>query len=223
MPESVTDRCTKSHEYIFLLSKSQKYYFDYEAIQEEATGYDGRTDTLMKGSDKYADGEYLQMGNANSLSVDGRERWKFKKGRKFGGNKYGDSDDPKFQTYSGNEYHPKYKNLQDKGQTTHTMHENRADGIDDELYPIRNKRDVWTVNTKPYKEAHFAVYPEELIVDCIKAGCPAKGIVLDPFMGSGTTGVVARKLDRNFVGIELNPKYIKIAEKRLYDELGMFL
>lgn len=223
MPESVTDRCTKSHEYIFLLSKSQKYYFDYEAIQEEATGYDGRKDTLMKGSDKYADGEYLQMGNANSLSIVGRERWKYKKGRKFGGNKYGDNDDPKFQIYSGNEYQPKYKNLQDKGQTPHTMHENRVNGNDDKLYPIRNKRDVWTVNTKPYKEAHFAVYPEELIVDCIKAGCPPNGIVLDPFMGSGTTGVVARKLDRNFIGFELNSKYITISEKRLYNELGMFL
>jgi DNA modification methylase len=191
MPESVTDRCTKSHEYIFLLSKSQKYYFDYEAIQEEAA-YDGRKDTMMKGGDKYADGEYLANGNANSLSVKGRERWKF-------------------------------KNLQDKGQQTHTIHEKRANGEVDELYAVRNKRDVWTVNTKPFSDAHFATFPEKLIVDMIKAGCPKDGIVLDPFMGSGTTAVVARKLERNYTGFELNQEYIKIAEKRLYNELGMFL
>lgn len=79
----------------------------------------------------------------------------------------------------------------------------------------KNKRTVWTITTKPFKEAHFAVYPPELIETPIKAGCPENGIVLDPFMGSGTTGLVAKKLNRNFVGIELNPEYIKIAEKRL--------
>jgi DNA modification methylase len=89
--------------------------------------------------------------------------------------------------------------------------------------PMRNKRDVWKVNTKSYKEAHFATYPPELIVPCIKAGCPQGGTVLDPFMGSGTTAVVARKLNRNFIGVELNPKYIQIAEKWLKQELGMWL
>ena len=88
---------------------------------------------------------------------------------------------------------------------------------------IRNKRSVWTVTTKPFSEAHFATFPEDLIVDCIKAGCPEEGIVLDPFMGAGTTALVARKLNRNYLGIELNPEYIKIAEKRLRNELGMFL
>ena len=147
---------------------------------------------MMKGSDKYADGEYLANGNANSLSVKGRERWKF-------------------------------KNLQDKGQQTHTIHEKRSSGDADELYAVRNKRDVWTVNTKPFSDAHFATFPEKLIVDMIRAGCPKDGIVLDPFMGSGTTAVVARKLDRNYTGFELNPDYIKIAERRLYNGLGMFL
>jgi DNA modification methylase len=90
-------------------------------------------------------------------------------------------------------------------------------------YPLANKRDVWTVATKPYSEAHFAVFPDTLIVDCIKAGCPEDGIVLDPFIGSGTTAIVARKLNRNFIGIELNPKYITIAERRLRNELGMWL
>jgi len=79
----------------------------------------------------------------------------------------------------------------------------------------RNKRCVWKINTKPFKEAHFAVYPPELIETPIKAGCPENGIVLDPFFGSGTTGVVARSLNRNWIGIELNPEYIKIANNRL--------
>lgn len=75
----------------------------------------------------------------------------------------------------------------------------------------------------PYNQAHFATFPERLIVDCIKAGCPENGIVLDPFMGAGTTAMVARKLYRNFIGFELNEKYIKIAENRLRTELGMFV
>lgn len=79
----------------------------------------------------------------------------------------------------------------------------------------RNMRAVWSINTKPTKYAHFATYPEKLVERMIKAGCPKNGIVLDPFFGSGTTGVCARKLDRNFIGIELNEKYIEIASERL--------
>jgi len=87
---------------------------------------------------------------------------------------------------------------------------------------VRNKRSVWTVNNRPFKEAHFATYPEDLIEPMIKAGCPQGGVVLDPFMGAGTTAVVAKKLGQNYIGIELNPKYIEIAEKRLLDRFGMF-
>jgi DNA modification methylase len=79
----------------------------------------------------------------------------------------------------------------------------------------RNKRCVWKINTKPFKEAHFATYPEKLIEPMIKAGCPEKGIVLDPFFGSGTTAVVAEKFNREWIGIEINKEYIKIAKKRL--------
>lgn len=86
-----------------------------------------------------------------------------------------------------------------------------------------NKRSVWNVATKPFSEAHFATYPQELIIDCIKAGCPENGIVLDPFSGSGTTAIVAKKLNRNYFGIELNPDYIEISEKRLKKEFGLFL
>ena len=187
MPESVTDRCTKSHEYIFLLSKSQRYYFDYEAIQEEATGYDGRKDTMMKGSKKY-DTQIMPNQSVQSMAKNGHERWKFKS-----------------------------KNCQCDGQQP-----NSEAGITDDVYPVRNKRDVWQVNTKPCKEAHFATYPFELIKPCILAGCPENGIVLDPFMGSGTTAIVARSLNRNYLGVELNPEYIKIAHKRLEKHLGMF-
>jgi DNA modification methylase len=155
MPESVTDRCTKSHEYIFLLSKSRKYYFDHQAIMEPAA-YDGRKDKLYKGGRK-------------DMAGGAHERW---------------------QTVNG--------------------------------VPVRNKRDVWTVNTEAYRETHFATYPPALIAPCIKASCPEGGTVLDPFMGAGTTAMVARKLNRNFIGIELNPEYVKIAEQRLKEELGMF-
>jgi DNA modification methylase len=155
MPESVTDRCTKSHEYIFLLSKSGRYYYDAEAIKQEAN-----PDTSVRDRD-----------NTKLNNVPGRSRMA---GLKVNG------------------------------------------------YEVANKRSVWTVTTKPFNEAHFATFPEDLIVDCIKAGCPIDGTVLDPFMGAGTTALVARKLNRNFIGFELNPDYIRIAEKRLYNELGMF-
>jgi DNA modification methylase len=86
----------------------------------------------------------------------------------------------------------------------------------------RNKRSVWTVTTKPFSEAHFATFPEDLIMDCIKAGCPEGGIILDPFMGAFTTALMARKFYRNYIGYEINPEYIAIGEKRLSQELGMF-
>lgn len=87
----------------------------------------------------------------------------------------------------------------------------------------RNMRTVWSINTKPSKEKHWASYPQELVERMLKAGCPEGGVVLDPFFGSGTTGVYARKVNRNFIGIEVNPEYIKVAENRLYKEIGMFL
>jgi DNA modification methylase len=87
---------------------------------------------------------------------------------------------------------------------------------------MKNKRNVWTVTTKPFKDAHFATYPKDLIEPCIKAGCPEGGTVLDPFGGSGTTGIVAQLNNRNSILIELNPEYIKIAKNRIYKELGIF-
>lgn len=147
MPEAVTDRCTKAHEYIFLLSKSARYYFDAEAIKEQARS-DNRAH--MVHHRKVENGAY-------------REK------------------------YSDYMITPSEK---------------------------RNKRDVWTVAVKPTKEAHFATFPEQLITPCIIAGCPKDGIVLDPFMGTGTTAMVARKHQRHFVGFELNPDYMSIIDKK---------
>jgi hypothetical protein len=110
---------------------------------------------------------------------------------RFGGSKYGDSDDPKHATKSGNTY-------TDNG--------------------TRNRRSVWTVTPKPFKGAHFATMPPDLVEPCILAGCPVGGVVLDPFTGSGTTGMVAVKHGRRFVGCELNAEYITMAEKRIGEQ-----
>ena len=164
MPESVKDRCTKSHEYIFLLSKSAKYYYDNEAIMEVATGYDGRKDTKYKGGPK-------------DMAGGAHERWQ-------------------------------YKNLQPDGQQPNTLHLNRLEG-NEYMSPVRNKRDVWTVTTKPYKGAHYATFNPELIKPCILAGAPEGGIVFDPFVGSGTTVATAIQLGRKGIGIDLSFKYLQ--------------
>jgi len=148
MPESVTDRPTKSHEYIFLLTKSAKYYYDYEAIKENG---------------EYPAGTKAAKGSAKRYSTD-----------------LVNSRPPEYKIYDGK----------------------------------RNKRSVWKITTKPYKEAHFATFPEELPELCIKAGTKKGDVVLDIFAGSGTTLRVASKLGRKGIGIELNPEYIKILKKR---------
>ena len=194
MPESVTDRCTKAHEYIFLLSKSQKYYFDNEAIKEPLA----QTSIQRLGQD---------IGNQRgSDRVPGKRNAPMKAVR-FGGNKaagYG------VRTKSGKEWNPKQGGSGNgfKGHSGNLL----ADGT---TYLNRNRRSVWTVTTKPYKGAHFATFPSDLIKPCILAGAPEGGLVLDPFMGSGTTASVAKQHGRNYIGIELNPEYIKLAEIRL--------
>ena len=180
MPESVKDRCTKSHEYILLLSKSARYYYDSEAIMEVATGYDGRKDTMMKGSAKYANG-FVPSEPAQSMAVKGHERWQ-------------------------------YKNLQPDGQQPNTMHLNRLEG-NEYMSPVRNKRDVWTVTTKPYKGAHYATFNPELIKPCILAGAPVDGIVFDPFVGSGTTVATAIQLGRKGIGLDLSLTYLCVNAK----------
>lgn len=184
MPESVTDRCTKAHEYIFLFSKSAKYYFDAEAIKEPATGWN---------ESKFEDGKNL----INHPNV-GKNRQ-----RKPAGWDTGKGGHGSFHR-SGRAEAIEYTEIAPEVSTT------------------RNKRSVWTVPPQPFKEAHFATFPEDLIVPCILAGCPAGGLVLDPFNGSGTTRIVANKLSRNAIGFELNPKYIEIENRRRSKELGMF-
>jgi len=152
MPESVKDRPTKAHEYIFLLAKNKSYYYDNDAIKEDT--------------------------DRNWANVGG--------------------------------------NLMGKGiHKTGGEYKDIGDRTCDDIRTGRNKRTVWTVNTKPFKEAHFAVFPEKLITPCILAGSRKGGQVLDPFCGSGTTGVVCAKWGRDFTGIELNPEYVEMATKRI--------
>lgn len=166
MPESVKDRCTKAHEYIFLLTKSAKYYYDHKAIQEPAK-YDGRKDTMMKGSAKYKNGYAPESVSTQSMAAKGHERWA-----------------------------------------------ENSDGV-----KIRNKRSVWTVTTRPYKGAHFATYPPELIRPMVKT-TRQNAVILDPFFGSGTTGLVAVQEGRKYVGIDLNPEYIDMAIDRISTYIG---
>jgi DNA modification methylase len=153
MPESVTDRPTKAHEYLFLMAKSERYYYDAAAVREDGAGR-------------------MDLGRMKQPEARRNEGGKW-------ANDCGFKDDPS-----------------------------------------RNRRTVWTVATEPYSEAHFATFPTKLIEPCILAGAPADGVVLDPFMGSGTTALVALKAGRKFVGIELNPKYAAMAESRIAPELN---
>lgn len=153
MPESVNDRPTKSHEYIFLLTKSPEYFYDAEAIKEKSICFD--TDA--------------RAGTGNIRYNNGKR----------------------------------------------TGEEGKGQGAFVTINETRNKRTVWTVPTAGYAKAHFATFPPDLIKPCILAGCPRGGAVYDPFMGSGTTAAVARDLGRNYLGTELNPEYIKLAEQRL--------
>ena len=201
MPESVTDRPTKAHEYIFLLSKSSRYYYDIESIKEIA-----KESSIQRLSQDIDNQEGRQRANGGAKTNGAM------KAVKFGGNKadgYGD------RRKSGKEWNPKQerKMLQYNGQRPNSKEILREQGIRDKTYIMVNKRSVWTVATVPFKESHFATFPPKLIEPCILAGCPKDGIVLDPFMGSGTTAMVAAQLQRNYIGFELNPKYITIAEK----------
>lgn len=165
MPEPTKDRCVKAHEYIFLLSKSRKYYFDYEAIQEPAvySGIAGMDGTGFKDPVEHK-GKHSKAGMLRK-----RKQYKY----------------------------------MDTG--------------------MRNKRSVWECPTKPYPGAHYATFPPELIEDCVKAGCPADGRVGDMFFGTGTTGFVAQAQGRNWIGIELNPESVKLAQDRMIQGFNLFL
>lgn len=230
MPESVTDRPTKAHEYFFLLSKSQKYYYDAEAIKTEVIPHspneshfsDGtKKDVLIRQRGyKTPDGWDTAPGSHGTIHREGREKG-------FKGYVPKRNPRPGIDTNGGNQGNGgipiKGYEHRGSGDKTLTGHSGNFDSAGNLIGDGKaNKRSVWDVPTKPFKEAHFATFPEELIVDCIKAGCPEGGLVLDPFGGANTTGVVSRKLNRNYVAIELNPKYIKIGEKREYEQIGLF-
>ena len=155
MPESVTDRPTKAHEYVFLMTKAARYWYDAEAVREPHA------------ETQYSDAVHSPMWMARARPGDRGDARRF---------------------------------------NNETVSYNPAG---------RNRRTVWTIATQPYPEAHFATYPEKLVEPCVLAGCPAGGTVLDPFTGSGTTGAVACRLGRNFVGIELNQDYADLAERRI--------
>ena len=191
MPESVTDRCTKSHEQIFLLAKSASYYCDMEAIKEPAVADHAPGNHTHKGATAYQqeEGEHHRT-KAGLVAYAQRQRGKGGKNAFRGQGHFRESD-----TGPANR---EGRDMQDVGAGD-----------------TRNKRSVWTVSTKPYKGAHFATFPTELIEPCILAGAPAGGIVLDPFFGSGTTGQVAQALGRQFIGIELNEAYKPLQDERL--------
>lgn len=171
MPESVTDRPTKAHEYIFLLTKSSSYFYDHEAIKEQAVNGDPSQ----------------PRGSVATLS-DGKHKLN-------GGRRKQDEVGDRRYTGFNERYNPLAK---------------------------RNKRSVWTVNTINYPEAHFATFPPKLIEPCILAGSSSGDIILDPFNGAATTGIVALRHGRRYIGLELNPEYVELSKRRIGDDAPLF-
>lgn len=177
MPESVRDRCTKAHEYIFLLSKSKSYYFDHEAIREPSV-YSGKNIGV-------GFGHGMDKSDRNRGRISARDNFK--------------REDSK-------------RAVAIPGQNVGTHRADRKDTVSDGM---RAKRNVWTVATRGYKEAHFATFPPALIEPCVLAGCPAGGVILDPFGGSGTTAGVAIGHRRKAILCELNPVYADLVPARI--------
>ncbi len=202
MPESAKDRPTTAHEYVFLLSKGPRYYYDAAAIAEplaESTLREIREGYQGQGTKDY-EGAGVQNPSAVKARIIANKR-KVPSG---------------WDTRKGNhtDLTGRYRNHSLRPDDTRGGNQGRGE------MPVsagltRNKRSVWTIPTRPFKGAHFATFPEGLVEPCILAGCPEGGLVLDPFAGSGTAGVVALKTFRRFVGIELNPAYAAMAERRI--------
>lgn len=191
MPSSVKDRFTVDFEYLFFFTKSKKYFFEtqYESYAESS---DVRYRQALRAGRSYA----VKSPYKNNPPYS----------RKF--QNISKEESEKFSSPRA-----RYK----RGQGSVASRGNDADGllVGGHNPKGRNKRCVWKIPTKPFSEAHFAIYPEEFCETPIKAGCPPGGIVLDPFFGAGTTGVVALKQNKKFIGIELNPEYIEIAQNRI--------
>lgn len=177
MPESVKDRPTRAHEYIFLMSKSARYYYNAEAVKEPAVGFYNAAPAGSKGTGKP---NARRRGNSRTFR---------------GGGAY----------------------THDQAAENSASVERESHGLTPNETGKRNRRTVWTIATRPYKGAHFATFPEELVRPCILAGSRPDDIVLDPFCGSGTTGAVATQEGRDFIGIEINPEYCKMSERRIHE------
>ena len=196
MPSSVKDRTTPAHEMIYLLSKSSKYYFDQEAIKEPAS-----------------ENTHARKAGANSrINVDRVPRPR--KSNKQQATADASNASTKRTMGGFNErWDAKERKIAEAGSGI--KNNSSFQKAVEDIVPFRNKRSVWTVAPKAFTEAHFATFPPALIEPCILAGAPEGGTVLDPFFGAGTTGLVCQQLKRNCIGIELNPEYVKIAQKRL--------
>lgn len=180
MPESVTDRCTKSHEYVFLLSKSERYYFDSEAMQEPANG---QSEHDLTGGQYAPEGQRAHTGSRRAYSFARRTATTPPPG---------------------------------------SPAQHRDDRDDIAYVGTRNKRSVWTVPTQPFRDAHFATFPPALIEPCILAGSRPGDTILDPFGGAGTTGLVADRLQRDAILVELNPQYAEMARRRIHGDAPLF-
>lgn len=195
MPESVTDRPATAHEKVFLLSKSQRYYYDAAAVRTPAAD-----SSVARWSQDIASQDIASQ--EGSTRANG--------GRKTNGNMKAVGGPKKDKQRGHSRRHAGFNERWD----SMSREEQQANGA--------HLKNVWHVPTKPFSEAHFATFPPDLIEPCIKAGCPEGGTVLDPFGGAGTTGLVADRLGRNAILLELNPEYADIAERRIQQDAGMF-
>jgi DNA modification methylase len=203
MPESVTDRPTSAHESIFLLAKSERYYFDAEAVREQFTSGPSDLKKMAEGKERIG-GKHKTLDDplskASGMTNIGQ--------RRSVGNKQAAS-----------------AALMDRGRAHRVNGFNERWDTSEEDGSVpggRNIRNVWTIATQPFPEAHFATFPTALIEPCIKAGCPEGGTVLDPFGGAGTTGLVADRLGRNAILVELNQAYAEMARRRIHGDAPLF-
>lgn len=231
MPESVTDRCTKSHEYLFLLSKSPRYYFDADAIAEPVADTSLARWRQPKIASQAGSDRVPGKTNGAMKAVGGIERPQAKRAIELA--REGGLTDAHIAAIRS-------VGITDSGKARVTQsgcgnNTAEAQRLADEAKEVlggyyrefliaesRNKRSVWSVATMPFKGAHFATFPQALVEPCIKAGCPVGGTVLDPFFGAGTTGLVADRLQRDCIGIELNPEYAQMAARRIADDSPLF-
>lgn len=214
MPESTRDRCTKAHEYLFLLTKSPRYYFDQDAIREAASA---NTHPRQAGNGQKSPGGWdrsVGEGGHGGVSA-GRYGPPIGKGTTAARAAAGKVNGVGWGYADGQDAKPRTRKVQTNGDAT----KNNAsfDAAMAVMPETRNKRSVWTIATQAFSEAHFATFPEALVEPCILAGSRPGDLVLDPFMGAGTTAVVAERLGRRWVGCELNPDYADMAMARIHN------